>query len=66
MCFFFRALRDLLRPIVAGIFELNERMAMNFEQYFAAVDEILNMDTLKVFHHESSVNHILYLRKTAW
>lgn len=42
LSFFFRGLKDLLTPILAGILESDPASAMSFEEFFARIQDILS------------------------
>jgi hypothetical protein len=63
---FFRGLRKLIEPILAALFEINTARAMTFDQYFIAVNDVIQMKTLKVFCAQTGTQTILYLHKTDW
>jgi len=63
---YFRTLKDMLRPVIAGIFEVNEHNKLTFDQYFKAVDDIVSRIKLELFHNDVSTNYTLYLRNTDW
>ncbi|XP_052782230.1 serine/threonine-protein kinase TBK1-like isoform X2 [Mya arenaria] len=57
-------LKNLLRPILAGLFEPDRQKAWTFNQYYSAVTDIINRKTLTFYHCETSSNHKIYLHKT--
>ena len=63
---YFRTLKDMLRPVIAGLFEVNEHNKLTFDQYFKAVDDIVSRIKLELFHNDVSTNYTLYLRNTDW
>ncbi|XP_060601896.1 serine/threonine-protein kinase TBK1-like [Ruditapes philippinarum] len=63
-CYISRGLRKLIEPILAALFEINTARAMTFDQYFIAVNDVIQMKTLKMFCAQTGTQTILYLHKT--
>lgn len=55
-----------MEPILAGLIEIDATKAMTFDQYFDAVNDVINMKTLKVFFAQNGTQILLYLQKTDW
>ena len=62
--FFFRTVRQLIKPILAGLLECNISKAMKFEDFFSKVDYIVNLKPLRLFKPKDASEIILYVAKT--
>ena len=62
--YFFRTVRQLIKPILAGLLECNISKAMKFEDFFSKVDYIVNLKPLRLFKPKDASEIILYVAKT--
>ena len=57
-------MRQLIKPILAGLLECNISKAMKFEDFFSKVDYIVNLKPLRLFKPKDASEIILYVAKT--
>ncbi|XP_052213584.1 serine/threonine-protein kinase TBK1-like isoform X3 [Dreissena polymorpha] len=57
-----RSLKSLLKPVFAGLFDPDPTRTWNFNTYFQAVSDIIDMTTLLVFNSGTCENIRLYLK----
>ena len=60
----FRSLQLMLEPILAGLFDSNQRKALSFDKYFDLVNQIVNMSKVSVFNCHEGVNYTVYVHNT--
>jgi len=60
---FYRCLKSRVVPVLAGLMESNLQKRWSYDQYFNAVDELIQTKIFKVFDCSSGTNLKVYINR---
>ncbi|KAJ8302294.1 hypothetical protein KUTeg_021281 [Tegillarca granosa] len=63
-CLLSSSLKSIITPLLAGLMECDTKKRWTYEQFFDAVNSIMNMATMKVFSCYQGFNLLIYVNKT--